>query len=127
MSGFAQRIRPFVQAEILAAKSCASRGDFARGFRHLERAHVLGQASTREHVRVHGCMLLWALRRQEWSNIPGQAFRIVGAATMTALGLVPHGNTGGSNVNPFLPMPIPSDLAQLIATACTPHDVQRSD
>jgi hypothetical protein len=62
-------------------------------------------------------MLSWALRRREWSNIPGQVFRIVGATTTTALGLVPHGNTGGSNVSPFLPMPIPSDLAAIIAAA----------
>lgn len=127
MSQFAQRIRPFVQAEILAAKACASRGDFVQGFWHLERAHVLGQASTREHVRVHWCMLLWALRRQEWANIPGQVFRIVAASTLTVLGLVPHGNTGGSNVNPLLPMSIPSDLAELIAAARRSDDVHLSD
>jgi hypothetical protein len=71
-------------------------------------------------------MLLWALHRQEWSNIRGQVFRIVAASTMTMLGLVPPGNTGGSNVNPFLPMPIPSDLAELIAAALTPDNIHLS-
>src|SRR6185503_818221 len=42
-------------------------------------------------------------------------FRIVGAAALTAFGLVPHGNTGGSNVSPFRRMHIPSDLASVIA------------
>ncbi len=31
----------------------------------------------------------------------------VGAAAKTAFGRVPRGNTGGANVSPFAPMPIP--------------------
>lgn len=34
-----------------------------------------------------------------------------GAATKTAIGLVPQDNTGGANVSPFKRMPIPPDLA----------------
>ena len=36
---------------------------------------------------------------------------------MTALKAVPHGNTGGSNVSAFRSMPVPDDLATLIAAA----------
>src|SRR5213080_1573834 len=43
MEGFSRRIRPYVQAEFQAAEDCDGRGDFARSFEHLERAHVLGQ------------------------------------------------------------------------------------
>ena len=91
--------------------------EFAASFRHLERAHVLGQNSTVEHVRVHWRMLLWSLRRHDLREAVGQIFRIVGATTMTGIGLVPDGNTGGSNVSPFLRMPVPPDLATLIAGA----------
>jgi hypothetical protein len=59
MSSFGRRIRPFVQAELAAAHEAAALGDFLSSFAHLERAHVLGQASTIEHVRVHWHMLLW--------------------------------------------------------------------
>lgn len=48
MSSFGDNIRPHVDAELNAAAI-----DPEHGFAHLERAHVLGQASTREHVRVH--------------------------------------------------------------------------
>ncbi|WP_367254946.1 DUF3703 domain-containing protein [uncultured Phenylobacterium sp.] len=40
---------------------------------------------------------------------------MVGAATKTAIGLVPQGNTGGSHVSAFRPMPIPTDLLAILA------------
>jgi hypothetical protein len=43
--------------------------------------------------------------------------RIVGAATKTPFGWVPSENTGGANVSPIKPLPIPSDLAQTIQIA----------
>jgi len=43
--------------------------------------------------------------------------RIVGAATKTPVGWLPHGNTGGANVSVFRPMPIPLDLQQQIDAA----------
>jgi len=91
--------------------------DYDAEFRHLERAHILGQASTIEHVRVHALMFAWALRQRKASEGLGQILRIIGAATKTALGLVPMGNTGGSNVSPFKPMPIPTDLQRILDMA----------
>src|SRR5690606_14268011 len=91
--GFGVRIRPHVGAELSAASAAELAGDPARGFRHLERAHVLGQGSTIEHVRVHARMLLWGLRQRQAREVTGQALRLVGAATKTGLGLIPHGNT----------------------------------
>jgi len=117
--GFGTRIRPHVEAELAAAAAAELGGDPAGGFRHLERAHVLGQGSTVEHVRVHVRMLLWGLRRRQAREVTGQALRVVGAATKTGLGLIPHGNTGGANVGPFKPMPIADDLATTIASART--------
>ena len=115
MSNFSRHVRPYVQIELAAANACEKREDFAASFRHLERAHVLAQASTGDHVRVHWRMLLWAVRQRKTHEITGQILRIAGAATKTAIGLVPRGNTGGSNVSPFRRMPIPEDLAILLA------------
>jgi hypothetical protein len=53
MTTFTVRIRPSVQAELDAAAATEAQGQFYTAFKHLERAHVLGQPSTREHVRVH--------------------------------------------------------------------------
>jgi hypothetical protein len=114
---FAQRIRPHVEAELLLAFRAMDQQDDTEAFSRLERAHVLGQGSTREHVRVHWHMLLWALRRRLVLEALGQLQRVVGAASLTAFGLVPEGNTGGSNISAFRRLPIPAELAQVIAAA----------
>ncbi|MBK6529858.1 MAG: DUF3703 domain-containing protein [Deltaproteobacteria bacterium] len=117
MSTFARSIRPHVDAELRAADEAEARDDASSAFTHLERAHVLGQAATVEHVRVHWRMLLWGLRRRDVRECLGQVVRLCGAATKTAFGLVPHGNTGGANVSPIAPMPIPPDLDARIREA----------
>ena len=114
MSKFGRRIRPYVESEILAAREAESRGQPDVAFSHLERAHILGQASTVEHVRAHWHMLLWSIRQRNVREGLGQLVRIVGAAISTAVGLVPQGNTGGSNVPPFQSMPLPPELASRI-------------
>lgn len=117
MSTFGRRIRPYVESEILAAYQAEPRGKPEVAFSHLERAHILGQTSTVEHVRVHCHMFLWGIRQRNVRESLGQLLRIVGAAIGTAFGLVPKGNTGGTNVNSFKSMPIPPELAALIAKA----------
>jgi hypothetical protein len=57
------------------------------------------------------------MQQRDTREIGGQVLRIFGAATKTALGLVPLGNTGGSNVGPFRRMPIPKDLAGILAVS----------
>lgn len=108
-------IRPFVQSELDAA--AAPEAMPAARFHRLERAHVLSQVSTLEHVRVHWHMLVWGVRQRRAREVAGQILRIAGAATKTALGLVPAGNTGGANVSPFRAMPVPRDLADILADA----------
>ena len=117
MSTYAIRIRPFVQAELEAAAAAEARGHFHTAFGHLERAHVLGQPLTAEHVRVHWLMLRFALRQRLAGEAAGQAWRLLAAACFTVFGLVPRGNTGGAGVNGFVTMPIPQDLWQAIAIA----------
>jgi hypothetical protein len=69
MNRFAKK-RPFVSLEIAAAAEAD--GDSA-SFMLLQRAHVLGHASTQEHVRVHFRMLVWALRYRRAREVSGQA------------------------------------------------------
>ena len=117
MSNFSRQIRSYVERELSQAQQRDAQGDHAAAFVHLERAHILGQASTREHVRTHVHMLLWGVRQRKSREVAGQVLRIVGAATKTAFGFVPEGNTGGANISAFKRLPIPDDLARLIAAA----------
>ena len=119
MNTFGKRIDPAVTSELRAAAALEAAGRATESFRHLERAHVLGQASTFQHVRVHVQMLLWAVRHRVLREAAGQVLRTVGAATKTAIGLVPTGNTGGSNISPFRPLRIPADLQKVLDGAHT--------
>ena len=101
-----------VSSELALASAAA---DPHAAFAHLERAHILSQYSTRDHVRVHAAMLRWGLAQRDVREVAGQVLRIVAAATKTAFGWIPVGNTGGANVSPIKPMPLPADLAAIIA------------
>lgn len=114
---FTRNIRPYVEEELVLARNDQNYGNKAEAFAHLENAHVLGQASTRLHVKVHVQMLLWAVKQGKIDEVFGQLFRIAGAATKTAFGLVPTGNTGGTNVSPFKAMPIKPELDRILKKA----------
>lgn len=106
-----------IDHELELSEQYVSTGDYQTAFKHLERAHVLGQAMTYEHTRVHWRMFKIALKMRSPREIFGQIIRIVGASTKTPLGIYPVGNTGGANVWFFRPMPVPPDLQELLSDA----------
>ncbi len=114
MNTFGQHICPYVDAELRAAVEAEAQGRAEEAFACLERAHVLGQASTVQHVRVHWRMFAWGWRRRNVRECLGQLLRIAGAALLTAVGLVPEGNTGGSSISPFQPLPVPPELQAIL-------------
>jgi hypothetical protein len=65
-------------------------------------------------VRSHLGMLRIGWRRRDSREVVGQLLRIPGAIVGSALGRVPRGNTGGSDVSAFQEMPIPPDLRALL-------------
>lgn len=109
-------IRAAVQREIDAADARLDKGELEKAFHHLERAHVLGQANTRDHTRVHVRMLKVGALLRDRREVAGQLLRIAGAATKTPLGIYPKGNTGGADVSPFQRMKIPEDLKRILGS-----------
>ncbi len=108
MSRFAENIRPYVDAELRAA-----RADAEHEFAHLERAHVLGQASTREHVRVHWRMLLLGLAASRCARVrSARCFASSARPRRRSSAWCPAGNTGGANVSPVRPMPLDPELGR---------------
>ncbi|MBK7935102.1 MAG: DUF3703 domain-containing protein [Pyrinomonadaceae bacterium] len=103
-----------ISQELALAESLVESGDLNLAFHHLERAHVLGQASTYQHTRIHWRMFKLAVRQRSPREIWGQIVRIVGASTKTPFGIYPTGNTGGANVWFFKSMPVPADLQRII-------------
>ena len=83
-----------------------SRGELLVAVEHLERAHVIGQSDVIPHVLSHWLMLVIAVRQFQFLAAWGQLVRIVFGALGSAVGVVPTGNTGGSNVSMFKRMAI---------------------
>jgi hypothetical protein len=108
------RLRTAWTVELAAARAARSSGDTSAEWTHLERAHILSQPLAGPHVRTHVAMLAAALRRRDRHELVGQVFRVIVAAPGSITGKYPVGNTGGADVSPYAPMPIPDDLRPLL-------------
>ena len=100
--------------EIAEAKRFIASGDLEAAFARLERAHVIGQEYVIPHVTSHWLMLQVELRRRRHAAVLGQSIRIVLGALGSAVGIVPTGNTGGTDINMFKRMPIETELQHII-------------
>ena len=110
--------------EIVLAKEFIARGELEPGYVHLERAHVIGQAFVVPHARSHWLMLQVEFRRRRPVAAFGQVVRIVLGALGSAVGTVPVGNTGGSDISMFKRLPIAPELQDLI-DGRAPPDARR--
>ena len=98
----------------MAAAWCAyARQNWSGAFAQLERAHILGQRRVGAHTLTHWWMLKVGWQRREVREIRGQVLRLLAALVMSRV-WVPVGNTGGANVNPLQPMPIPDALREVM-------------
>jgi hypothetical protein len=100
--------------EIAQAKELIAKGELEASFHHLERAHIIGQAFVRPHAKSHWLMLKVEFRRRRVLAVVGQVVRIVLGALGSAVGVVPVGNTGGTDISMFKRMPIEPDLQSII-------------
>lgn len=83
-------------------------------WRHLERAHIIGQPWAVEHSLVHWKMLQFAFSIKDGKEIIGQLPRLLVGGVKSFVGNIPVGNTGGANVPPLQPMEIPQDIRDIM-------------
>lgn len=107
------RLKAAFLAETQQARGYFRAGDLDSAFAHLERAHILGQRDTLRHTWSHWWMLRVGLRRGDFREVRGQVLRMVASMLFSRI-WVPEGNTGGANVSPVKPMPIPEDFHELL-------------
>lgn len=101
-------------SEVAEAQRLLKRGSLNEAFAHLERAHVLGQRYIVPHVRTHWLMLRIGVSRRSVAEVMGQAARIVLGALGSAVGVVPTGNTGGTNISMFRRLPIDPEIENVL-------------
>ena len=100
--------------EIALARAFIACGEIKAGFARLERAHIIGQAFVVPHTLVHWMMLRMEIRRRHFRGVLGQIVRIVLGALGSAVGVVPVGNTGGTDISMFERLPVEPELQKLI-------------
>ena len=106
-------LRAAFQREVDLADAARAGQDLGTEFAHLERAHILSQRHAFSHTGTHLRMLAVGWKRRDAREIVGQVMRSIAALTKSKI-WVPLGNTGGANVNPFKPMPVPADLRHFV-------------
>lgn len=107
-------LQPFYQNELIKAAASIKKGHYMISWRHLERAHILGQPYPYQHTVVHWKMFLFGIKTKNWKEVVGQIPRLLVGGVKSFVGRIPVGNTGGANVPSLQPMEIPEDLAVII-------------
>ncbi|MBK7959476.1 MAG: DUF3703 domain-containing protein [Bacteroidetes bacterium] len=107
-------LKPCFQKELTEAKNTFTKRYFQQSWRHLERAHILGQPYPMEHTTVHWKMFLFGIKIKNAKEVIGQIPRLLVGGVKSFVGHIPVGNTGGANVPALKPMEIPQDLVTII-------------
>jgi hypothetical protein len=107
-------LQPFYQNELTKAAAALKKGYYIICWRHLERAHILGQPYPYQHTCVHWRMFCFGIKVKNFREVLGQIPRLLVGGVKSFVGHIPVGNTGGANVPPLKPMEIPEDLAAII-------------
>jgi hypothetical protein len=119
------RQRSAFNNEMGLARALITSRDLVAAFAHLERAHVIGQAYVVPHVTAHWLMCQVELRRRRPAALVGQITRVVLGALGSAVGVVPIGNTGGTNISMFKRMPVEAEVQNLIDDCGPSEDTPR--
>jgi hypothetical protein len=108
---------PHYRKELAAARQKFAARDLLASWRHLERAHIIGQAYPVAHSAVHLRMLAFGIQIKSTREILGQIPRLLVGGVKSFVGRIPVGNTGGADVPALQSMPIPADLSAVLALA----------
>jgi hypothetical protein len=113
-------IREMVRENLAQARTARRSGNWDLCWSVLEDAHVLSQPWVWPHTRVHAAMLTAGWQARDAREVRGQLLRLLSGGPASAVRRYPTGNTGRTRISAIQPMPIRSDLAELLARAGQP-------
>jgi hypothetical protein len=113
-------LRPYFAAELEACRQQHQMNNLQSAWRHLERAHVIGQAYPYAHSLVHWKMLLFGIQIKSTKEVIGQIPRLLIGGVKSFVGKIPVGNTGGSNIPPLRSLPIEPEIQDIFAQCGLP-------
>lgn len=105
-----KKLKPYFEKEVGAYRRALNANNLYDSWRHLERAHVIGQAYPYEHSYIHWKMLLFGIQIKSFNEVLGQIPRLLVGGVKSFVGTIPVGNTGGANISALKPLPIEADI-----------------
>ena len=110
-------LKPFFENELKDFQKKLDVKNFQSAWKHLERAHIIGQKYPFSHNLVHWEMLKFGFIIKDFKEIVGQIPRLLFGGVKSFVGKVPIGNTGGANVPPLKKFPIQKDVLEIFKAA----------
>lgn len=111
------KLKPYFDKELREYKSEYAKGDLQSAWKHLERAHIIGQCYPFSHSFAHWKMLQFGFKIKSTKEVIGQIPRLVFGGVKSFVGKIPVGNPGGANVPPLKPFPIEQDIQAIFKKA----------
>ena len=108
---------PYYETELKLYKKELVQGNLQKAWKHLERAHILGQQYPLAHSEVHWRMLLFGIKIKNSKEIFGQIPRLLVGGVKSFVGRVPIGNPGGANVPPLQSFAVEQELKDILTKA----------
>ena len=107
-------LKQYFRQELAFYQRAFNLRNYPLAWKHLEHAHILGQAYPLEHTKVHWLMLKFGFEIKCTKEIMGQIPRLIFGGIKSFVGTIPVGNTGGANVSAAKPMEIPIALKRIL-------------
>ena len=111
------QLEPYFEKELKAYFACMQNSNYQSAWRHLEKAHVIGQAYPLKHTYVHWKMLQFGIQIKSMKEVIGQVPRLLIGGVKSFVGKIPVGNTGGANIPPLKTLPIEQEILEIFEKA----------
>ncbi|MBL4709691.1 MAG: DUF3703 domain-containing protein [Flavobacteriales bacterium] len=112
-----KELQDYYHTELEKYREECSYGNLSHAWKHLERAHIIGQQYPYAHSYVHWKMLQFGFKIKSGKEIFGQIPRLIGGGVKSFVGKIPVGNPGGANVPPLKSFPIEKELKDIFIKA----------
>ena len=110
-------LKPFYNKELESYKEHFDNRNLQKAWRHLERAHIIGQEYPYQHTYVHFKMLQFGFKIKSTREVIGQIPRLLVGGVKSFAGKIPIGNPGGANVPPLKSFPIEQEIQDIFGKA----------
>lgn len=107
------KLKPYFDSELEKFKLEYSNKNFEMAWKHLEKAHIIGQKYPFAHTFVHWKMLQFGFKIKNKKEVLGQIPRLIFSGVKSFVGKIPEGNPGGANVPPLKSFPIEKEIKDI--------------